>query len=277
LFLLSISAYALTLGGCDDALSGTDSGPVGGAQITHTQAQGMTLTVVDATSEKVWVYMRLRDGAQLDLPSAADPAADPTWDLAFRRYQVLLNGGVSGPGQVVGQWLDAVAFDDLSTAPPDGYLSDAPDGDDDNALPDLVLEHWYNYDFRTHTLTPRAGVYVLRDAAGQHYKLAFDGYYDAAGSPGRALTKRLPQDKDRGCRTSLREGAAHQDPDLASDCPRPPWPAVGWEGGQPVAVAIFGVLSRRPCVPTLSHPANSFFVSVHQREGRRRERVQESG
>jgi hypothetical protein len=175
-------AATCTLSGCADDLSGTDSGPVGGAQITHTdQGQGVTLTEVNASDADAWVYLRLSDGAQRDVTT---PDADTTWDLAFNRYTIKLNGGVSGPGQVMGQWLEAQPFDDLTAAPANGYSADSPDGDDDDALPDLIFGGWYSYDVQTHVLTPRDGLYCIRDGEGRHFKLQLTSYYDAAGSPG---------------------------------------------------------------------------------------------
>ena len=56
--------------------------------------------VVDASSATAFAYLNLEgDGA---IVTPADPASSTDWHMAFRRFQVRLNGGVSGPGSVGG-------------------------------------------------------------------------------------------------------------------------------------------------------------------------------
>lgn len=179
---LALSVPSVLMMGCSDELGGTESAPVGGAQVTHTQLeQGITKTVVDASSDKLWIYLRTSDGAQRDIQT---PETDTTWDLSFQRYTIKLNGGVSGSGAVAAQWIEGQNFDAFTKAPAAGYLQDAPDGPDENDTPDLVFGSWYNYDFQTHVLTPRDGFFVVQTQDGQYLKLKIEGYYDTAGSPG---------------------------------------------------------------------------------------------
>lgn len=53
----------------------------------------------DASSPTDFVYLNLADGTRV---SPSDPAASTEWHLAFRRFSVRLNSGVSGPGSVSG-------------------------------------------------------------------------------------------------------------------------------------------------------------------------------
>lgn len=181
--LLSASACAPPLEAGDDAMA-TDDGPsegAGGPQVEHEDlGGGLTSTRVDASDEDAWVYLDLSDGEQLEL---ADPRADPDWDLGFRRFHIKLNGGVSGEAGVEAAVLPGVTFEELEVAPVDGFGSDEPDGDDDGDEPDYVLQQWYEYDARTHVLTPAPVVYVIRHG-DQHTKIQIESYYDDAGTSG---------------------------------------------------------------------------------------------
>lgn len=141
---------------------------------------GVITTTLDATSEEEWVYF---DFESCGVATVIDPQADVGWDLAVRRFNPKLNGGVSGSGGVEVTAIDGADFDALSEAPKTVYASDAED-DDEDGVPDYALESWFDYDMADHTLSPADLVYVLRTAEGAYIKLQFDGYYDAAGTAG---------------------------------------------------------------------------------------------
>lgn len=140
-------------------------------EAVQTTSQGaFSRTIVDAQDGTLWVHVAFATGA------LRIPATDLTWDVAFQRYLVKL-----GPGASVAT-LDTVAFDELTTAPADGYTVDAADP---KLSADYALGEWYDYDGRFHTLSPKPGrVYVVRTASGDAFKLRFRDYYDAAGNPG---------------------------------------------------------------------------------------------
>ncbi len=189
--LLSLVVLATTLSGaCAAELTpGDDEGggpmtvdEMGGPNIGHTHEDDDVIsTSVDATAEDVWVYLDLDDGQQLEV---SDPRADPDWDIAFQRFNIKLNGGDSGTAGVEAILLEDMAFEDVDVAPAQGYISDLPDGDDENENPDYVFQDWYDYNIATHVLTPRPVVYVVRTAEPQHYKLQIDAYYDDVGTSG---------------------------------------------------------------------------------------------
>ena len=98
----------------------------------------------------------------------------------------MLDGGVSGDGgvEVVPVTGDLTT---LTAAPSTGWLTDADDGDDPDALPDYAFEQgdgWYSYDPATHVLTPRPLVWAIRATTGGPWALVIDRYYDDAGSSG---------------------------------------------------------------------------------------------
>jgi hypothetical protein len=141
---------------------------------------------VDATAYDVW------SGLDLD---AFDPLADPdgaAWDLRFRRFEVALNGGVSGGGGVEVTWLAGVPFDQVLDVPVDAtWVTDEPDADGDGT-PEHALIDWYDYDEDTHELSPADRTYVVRTTEGVPYRLAFEAYYDASGTPARIRIRTGP-------------------------------------------------------------------------------------
>lgn len=136
--------------------------------------------IVDATSEEDWIHVDLASGRQVFV---VDEAADVRWDVAFRRFNVVLNGGVSGDAGVEATWIDDVRLAEVTTSPSEGWRTDAPDGDDEDTEPDLALGGWWDYDPATHVLTPFSRVYVIRTPDGD-FALEMLDYYNAAGSSG---------------------------------------------------------------------------------------------
>lgn len=182
LALVLVVACAPALEASDDGTAPPSGGPAG-AHVVHEDPDedGSTLTQVNATDAMLWIYLDLETGQELALE---DPNDDPAWDLAFQRFHIALNGGVMGSGDVTAAVLEDTAFADVTRAPADGYVSDLPDGDDDNEDPDYVFKDWYAYDFTTHVLTPYPIVYVIRTQTPNHYKVQLERYYDEAGSSG---------------------------------------------------------------------------------------------
>jgi hypothetical protein len=141
---------------------------------------------MDATDYELWV------GLDLD---TFDPAADPegtTWDLRFRRFEVALDGGVSGSGGVEVTALDEVPFDEvLQVAAGALFVTDEPDADGDG-VPEYALADWYLYDEATHRLDPAPRTYVVRTTDDALYRLAFEAYYDENGTPARIALRTGP-------------------------------------------------------------------------------------
>ncbi len=162
----------------DGAEANGDGDPGEAGPVEHSElGGGVTLTVVDATDAEAWVY--------LDLDTRAAPEPDPGWELGFRRFEIIVNGGISGAEGVEVAILDGAEFEALSAAPDDAvWISDAPDGDDEDEDPDLAFVDWYDYDIATHVLTPKDRVYLVRGTEGVIFKLQISSYYSEAGSSG---------------------------------------------------------------------------------------------
>ena len=167
-------------GGRHDATPPRSDGgfPRSSGAFTHEVEGGVVTTIADATDESAWQHLDLDSGL----------STTEGWDLAFSRFRVRINGGVSGGGGVLVAELEGQAFDALTRAPEEGWSAAVPDGEsDDDTEPDNAFNDgasdWYAYDEATHTLTARDVTYVIASTEARFYKLRFEAYYDAAGSP----------------------------------------------------------------------------------------------
>lgn len=152
--------------------------PSSSGNFTHEASDGVITTVVDASHDSAWQHLDLDTGL----------STESGWDLAFSRFRVRTNGGVSGSGGVQVAALDGQDFDALERAPETGWTVDVPDGEaDDDSEPDNVFNNgendWYTYELATHELAPRDVTYVVASSEARFYKLRFEAYYDDAGSP----------------------------------------------------------------------------------------------
>jgi hypothetical protein len=115
-----------------------------------------------------------------EVVEVADPKTSLAWDLALVGYDVLTNGGLSGPG-------DGWAFGPLS-------VSFFAFPEEPIEVPFRILDGaggtflgWYAYDGTTHTVYSRYHVYGVR-SGDKLYKLQILGYYgDVEGAPVSAL------------------------------------------------------------------------------------------
>src|SRR6202795_4815068 len=124
---------------------------------------GPVLYTVDASSPDQWRYFSFRFGSVLENAGPKD------WDLAFRRYQIIVNGGprFAGAGGVVD--LGQVAFEHVKSVPDAGYQ--VTEGDMEPRHP--ALAGWYSYSYFSHVLTPKRRVWAVRLADGRYAKLEF--------------------------------------------------------------------------------------------------------
>lgn len=128
---------------------------------------------IDATNEEVWAYFSFETG---DVVEVADAMNSDAWDIGFQRTKVKLNGGISGPGMGSAVMLTDTTFEDVDTAPEDGYRSDT---DDTLAIVAQSEKGWYIYTGPpTHWILPLEDrVFVIKAADGTFAKLRFIGYY----------------------------------------------------------------------------------------------------
>ena len=135
---------------------------------------GPRLYTVDARNGERWQYFSFRFG------SVVDDADATGWDLAFRRYQIIANGGPGFRGRAGILDLGAVRFDDVQTVPATGYREN--EGSPDPRNP--AIAGWYSYGFFSHVLSPKPHVWAVRTADGRYAKLEILAYYCPGSQPG---------------------------------------------------------------------------------------------
>lgn len=134
--------------------------------------------LINATSEENWTYFDFSRGKQVDIFDGSSRE----WDLAFRRGNVITNGGATnkfGKGGVLD--LGEVDFDSIDQVPNRPFVADSATRTETK---NEALAQWYKYNYITHKLTPRKNVYIVRTADGKYAKVIFLGFYCANKEPG---------------------------------------------------------------------------------------------
>ena len=180
---------------CDEAALATDAwrlqeAPATQATLEVTTEEGVTSLVLDATlggtmgaAASSWVYLDLTTAALAPL-SDRDALASNAWHIAFKRTSIRVNGGDSGPRGVFATPLEQ-AFEDLTVLPdlPRGtFQTDRFISDDCELItegrntPKTAFGIWYDYDFQTHTASPKAGITWVIYSMDTHalWKLSID-------------------------------------------------------------------------------------------------------
>jgi hypothetical protein len=130
------------------------------------------------------VTIDARDGARwthFEFGRRRVAAAGMPWDIAVKRYRLVVNGGEGLAGEGGVSRIDS-AFNDVREAPAAGYRQSrvTPGGDTVSA----ELDGWYSYSWFSHLLQPRPATFVLRTHDGRYAKLAVLGYYCPGPEPG---------------------------------------------------------------------------------------------
>ena len=206
--LLAATLVALTLRRPEPATfvpSSRELTPAGGKRV------GPLVHTVDARSSDRWQFFSFSQGTVVTDPRPFE------WDLAFRRFQVIVNGGDGFPGMGGVMGLGEAQFDSVSSLPEEGYRgTDATRGDSISA----PLEDWYDYSFLSHLLTPTTRVYALRTADGRYAKFRFLGYYCPGAQPGCVTFEYVYQGEGGRETSSFRSGVPKEE--LEPDGPDSP-------------------------------------------------------
>ncbi len=121
------------------------------------------------------IYFSLSTGLEV---KGADTLTNK-WDIKFRRSSIFVNSGTSGTGTTQAQLVSNI-FENLSTAPTDGYKADA------TGAP--ATAGWYNYTGETGTpkhviLMVPGKIIVLKTAENKYAKLEMLSYYKGNPNP----------------------------------------------------------------------------------------------
>lgn len=181
--------------------------PLGRATFT---AAGTGYTVrIDATDEEAWVHLDLSNHTQV---APTNPGNDPQgWDIAWKRTDAKLNGGVSGTGTVAihdglrDDWAartrapsgetwhsdetEALAF---VTYPPRERGGEAACGGINGDFGWYYYSAFCNDGEGMHHISPRDVVYVVRGRDGLYWKLRVLDYYSEAGNSANPLLEYAP-------------------------------------------------------------------------------------
>jgi len=105
-------------------------------------------------------------------------SATNKWDIGFRATSIIFNSGVSGPGNVEAQMVNAI-FTELRQAPEAGYKKDATGN---LVIPPVSGQGWYNYTGPTgnpvNVILPVPGrILVVKTNSGKYVKMEILSYY----------------------------------------------------------------------------------------------------
>jgi hypothetical protein len=129
---------------------------------------------VDASAPDRWTFFSFSRGTVVESPGPLD------WDLAFRRFRIIVNGGEGFRGIGGVRNLGETELEGVSVLPEGGYEGTRARSDSVS----LVLERWYDYSFFSHLLSPRRDVYAVRTADGRYALMELVGYYCPGALPG---------------------------------------------------------------------------------------------
>lgn len=147
------------------ACDGDDETPV-------IQLEASTVADLNSTSSKNFTLFSFADGAVV----ANADSATAKWDIGFRGTTIILNSGVSGPGNAAGQTISGI-FEEIKEAPVDGYAVDGTT----KAI--IGSNGWYTYTADAPTgpknaiLTIAGKILVLKTADGKYVKVEILSYY----------------------------------------------------------------------------------------------------
>lgn len=171
--LIILIAFALTavLSACSDSSTGVDPAEESNVE-TRTVEDLHAPYDRENPDSTPFVYFSLRSGETI---TAQQAEAEPeSWDIGIRGTEIIVNSGVSGPGEAGAVVLD-VPFEQVDIAPSTGYETDSEDA--------YAISGWYTYNdgnaSPAHAILAKEDVtIVLRTADGQHYsKMHIMSYY----------------------------------------------------------------------------------------------------
>ena len=194
---LSLVFGALTLASC----SRDDNN-----EVTPNVTDNSKEATVDASTSGTWKYFSFEKGAEV---TVTDPENDLTWDIAFQRYYIKTNSGVSGNGNGGVFKTDSKELSALKQAPTTGYTADDKKETVQLGYPPVDTELSYNsiisggmksvngyvaYDPALAAqgkspYTVNKWVYVVKTAKGEYVKLQVVDYLDAKNKGGHPKFK----------------------------------------------------------------------------------------
>ncbi len=157
------------------------------------------LTKMEFTTSRItaygddWIYFSFKEGKEVNV-SEDTHTTDATWDLAFNRYNIRTNSGLSGNGKGGAYDAGAVEFASVQSAPTSGYVIDTKYeiSDIGTGFPPPTKMSTANVELckaigftgPPPAYTPNEHVYVVKTADGKYAKVIFTSFYDDKGNSG---------------------------------------------------------------------------------------------
>lgn len=151
------------------------------------------------TPNESYVYAKFTKTGLVAVAIGDEAALDSTaWDIAFRRYVVCLNSGVSGPSCVTLQMAAPGDFDAIKTATHDDTALKETYYDAKCQLkkdaydlsPGTLLSPFWKY---KNCVQMTGKIFILRLASGEYVKIVFTSYYDEGPQATCDSTGSVPQ------------------------------------------------------------------------------------
>jgi hypothetical protein len=127
---------------------------------------------------------------QKEIVEVSDFKNDLSWDIAFHRMDVRLNGGESGRGNGSGLETNATELSAVTVIPANGYITDVMDSVNvsmmvkEAAPKNLKLSSWVTMVGMPPAYTVNEKVYIVQSANGKHVKIKFLDYLNAENKAG---------------------------------------------------------------------------------------------
>ena len=147
---------------------------------------------INSTKSTTWKYFSF---AKNDTVTVTDPATSSEWDMAFQRYRIKTNGGLSGNGmgsaansyQKGQSGFDALkVVPDTTTFATDASLSIAVQQGYATYIVNPKLYTWFTLEFATQgtQIVPSDYIYLVKTSTGKYAKVWFKSYYSATNLSG---------------------------------------------------------------------------------------------
>jgi len=135
-----------------------------------------TIYTIDARDSEAWAFFDFSSASAVRNPGPSG------WDLAVRRYRLVVNGGPQFGGRGGAREAVGMTWPAVDEAWERGYAVTTGSLDGEPVNP--ALDRWYRYDFFAHTLESRGQTYVVRTAEGRYAKFRVLSYYCPEATPG---------------------------------------------------------------------------------------------
>lgn len=131
---------------------------------------------IDARDPERWIFFDFSSGRVVERPGPDG------WDIAVRRFHLIVNGGSGFPGDAGALDLGEIPFEAVDGLPAGEYAGSRGSLEGEARHP--VLSGWYRYSFLSHLLWPRPRTYAIRTAEGGYAKIRILSYYCPGARPG---------------------------------------------------------------------------------------------